>query len=311
MRLHAMLGKQKYKSEVYKEQLKEQRRRNKELEDRLAETSKQLLRVQGRDDETVQLHTETKIISLSKELEQKEQRIKDLTAQNTYLQSQTTALQSQMHDAQTESRTHLTHLTHLQNTHTALSKNLQESHAQVTHLRHVVMTGDTEKKALEDKLRVSEQNLCASEDKLCVSEENLRVSEETLHVSEQNLHASEENLRVSEQNLHVSKDKLRTSEQNLHTSECARKHISNELLMQVNANMHLVGEIKGMEERVRFLERERDGFRVELDRRMVVVSNVEEVEEVGVGVLESTAVEAPGEEEEQVVGEEDESLFGI
>lgn len=83
--------------------------------------------------------------------------------------------------------------------------------------------------------------------------------------------------------------------------------------MQVNANMHLSGEIKDMGDRVRFLERENDGFRVELDRRMRVVglSGVNEGEgEVGVGVLESLAA-AGVSEEEQVVGDEVDSLFGV
>ncbi|KAJ3927393.1 MAG: hypothetical protein NXY57DRAFT_1025682 [Lentinula lateritia] len=266
-KLHAMLGKQKYKSEVYKEQLTEQRRRNKELEHKLAETSKQFLQAQGRDD-AVHLHAETKIISLSKELKHKDQHITALTAQTTHLQSQ-------IQDSRTESRTQITRL---QNTQTALSKKLQESHAQVTHLRHVVMTGNTEKRALEENLHASEEKLCELKDKL---------------------HASEENLR--------------TSAENLHTEERARKYISNELIMQVNANMHLSGEIKDMGDRVRFLERENDGFRVELDRRMRVVglSGVNEGEgEVGVGVLESLAA-AGVSEEEQVVGDEVDSLFGV
>ncbi|KAJ4495240.1 hypothetical protein C8R41DRAFT_828344 [Lentinula lateritia] len=273
-KLHAMLGKQKYKSEVYKEQLTEQRRRNKELEHKLAETSKQFLQAQGRDD-AVHLHAETKIISLSKELKHKDQHITALTAQTTHLQSQ-------IQDSRTESRTQITRL---QNTQTALSKKLQESHAQVTHLRHVVMTGNTEKRALEEKLRALGEKLHASEEKLCELKENLRTSE---------------------QNLHASAEKL-------HTAECARKYISNELIMQVNANMHLSGEIKDMGDRVRFLERENDGFRVELDRRMRVVglSGVNEGEgEVGVGVLESLAA-AGVSEEEQVVGDEVDSLFGV
>ncbi|KAJ3861929.1 hypothetical protein EV359DRAFT_83840 [Lentinula novae-zelandiae] len=291
-KLHAMLGKQKYKSEVYKEQLNEQRRRNKELEHKLAETSKQFLQAQGRDDEPVHLHAKTKIISLSKELKHKDQHITALTAQTTHLQSQ-------IQDSRTESRTQITHL---QNTQTALSKKLQESHAQVTHLRHVVMTGNTEKKALEDKL--------------CALEEKLHASEEKLHASEDKLHASAENLHASEENLHASEENLRTSAEKLHTAECARKYISNELIMQVNANMHLSGEIKDMGDRVRLLERENDGFRVELDRRMSVVGlSVDEGEGegevgVGVGVLESLAAGASG-EEEQVVGDEVDSLFGV